>query len=158
MILDRMSMAHGLEARSPFMDHELAEFAATLPVRLKVRRRQRRYIELRLAERYLPAEVVNRPKQGFSSALPYMMGDNYRALFRRYLTGARLASTGVVRPDGVTRLLDEHLAGQVDHGNRLWLLLNAEIWWRVHLEGADVAEMETEMREIVGGAGSGALR
>ena len=155
MILDRMSMAHGLEARSPFMDHELAEFAATLPVRLKVRRRQRRYVELRLAERYLPPEVVHRPKQGFSSALPYMMGEHYRALFRRYLTGSRLASADIVRPAGVNRLLDEHLAGRVDHGNRLWLLLNAEIWWRVHLEQEDVCGMEAEMREIVGGVDDG---
>lgn len=155
MILDRMSMAHGLEARSPFMDHELAEFAATLPVRLKVRRRQRRYVELRLAERYLPPEVVNRPKQGFSSALPYLMGEHYRALFRRYLTGAHLASAGIVRPGEVSLLLDDHLDGRVDHGNRLWLLLNAEIWWRVHLEQEDVSGMEAEMLELVGGVGDG---
>ncbi len=154
MVLDRMSMAHGLEARSPFMDHVLAEFAATLPVRLKVRRRQRRFVEMRLAERYLPAKIVRRPKQGFSSALPYMMGDGYRLLFRRYLRAARLAEEGIVRPEGVSQLLDEHLSGRVDHGNRLWLLLNAEIWWRVHLDQVDVAELEAEMREIVGGNGA----
>lgn len=154
MILDRMSMAHGLEARSPFMDHELAEFAATLPVRYKVRGRQRRWIELKLAERYLPAEIVHRPKQGFSSALPYMMGDEYRALFRRYLDGSHLAAEGIVRPEAVEELLGEHLAGRSDHGNRLWLLLNAEIWWRVHLEQVDVGGLEAEMREVVGGLGA----
>jgi asparagine synthase (glutamine-hydrolysing) len=155
MILDRMSMAHGLEARSPFMDHELAKFAAALPVRLKVRGRRRRWIELKLAERYLPDEVVHRPKQGFSSALPYMMGDEYRALFKRYLADAHLADEGIVRPEAVQEMLDDHLTGQSDHGNRLWLLLNAEIWWRVHLEQVDVGELEAEMREIVGGVGAG---
>lgn len=149
MILDRMSMAHGLEARSPFMDHVLAEFAATLPVRLKVRGRERRWIEMRLAERYLPPDVLNRPKQGFSSALPYMMGDEYRKLFSHYLDESSLAREGIVRPEGVRHLLNEHLSGQVDHGNRLWLLLNAEIWWRVHLEQASVDAMEEEMRELV---------
>jgi len=54
MILDRTSMAHGLEARSPFMDHKLAEFVARIPATLKVRGRTRRYIQARLAERYLP--------------------------------------------------------------------------------------------------------
>lgn len=150
MILDRMSMAHGLEARSPFMDHRFAEFAATLPVRLKVRGRRRRWIEIRLAERYLPADVVHRPKQGFSSALPYMMGEEYRALFRRYLAGSRLAEEGIVRPGAVQAMLAEHLSGQVDHGNRLWLLLNAEVWWRVHLDQVDVDGLEAEMRGIIG--------
>src|SRR4029077_19320658 len=75
MILDRMSMAHGLEARSPFLDHELAHFAATLPVALKVRGRRRRHTQRRLAEPYTPADVLRRPKQGFSSALPYLMRD-----------------------------------------------------------------------------------
>jgi hypothetical protein len=50
--------------------------------------------------------------------------------------------------------LNGHLSGQSDHGNRLWLLLNAEIWWRVHLEQADVGELEAEMRDIVGGVGA----
>lgn len=149
MILDRMSMAHGLEARSPFMDHVLAEFAATLPVRLKVRGRERRWVEMRLAERYLPAEVLDRPKQGFSSALPYMMGEEYRKLFSYYLDDSSLAREGIVRPGGVRRLLGDHLSGQVDHGNRLWLLLNAEIWWRVHLEQAPVDALEEEMRGVL---------
>ncbi|MGH7574131.1 MAG: asparagine synthase (glutamine-hydrolyzing), partial [Longimicrobiales bacterium] len=64
MILDRMTMAHGLEARSPFLDHTLAEFAATLPTDLKLRGRTRRYLEGKLAARYLPPAVHARPKQG----------------------------------------------------------------------------------------------
>ena len=58
MIQDRMTMAHGLEARSPFMDHELAEFAARLPARLKVRGRSLRYIQVQLAKRYLPGGIA----------------------------------------------------------------------------------------------------
>ena len=69
MISDRMSMAHGLEVRSPFMDHKLAEYAAGLPWTLKVRGRQLRYLQRKLAARYLPGEILTRSKQGFSSAL-----------------------------------------------------------------------------------------
>ena len=81
MITDRICMAHGLEARSPFMDHELAQFAARLPDALKVRGGTLRYIQRKLAARYLPAEILNRPKQGFSSALPYLLQTQYARLY-----------------------------------------------------------------------------
>lgn len=130
MILDRTSMAHGLEARSPFLDHELAAWCARLPVRLKIRLRTTRYIQRRLAERYLPDEVLRRDKQGFSSALPYLLADEFRTLFATFVRDSRLARDGFLVQDGLDRLLDAHLAGSADHGNRLWLLVNAEAWYR----------------------------
>jgi asparagine synthase (glutamine-hydrolysing) len=150
MILDRMSMAHGLEARSPFLDHELAQFVATLPARLKIRGRQRRYLQMRLAERYLPAEVLRRPKQGFSSALPYLMASQFRALFDGFFRDARLVEAGICRPAVIQQMLEAHLAGRTDHGNRLWLLLNAEIWYRLHIEGQGLAELTDETAEVLG--------
>jgi len=145
MILDRMSMAHGLEARSPFLDHELAHFAATLPVALKVRGRQRRYIQMRLAERYIPADVLRRPKQGFSSALPYLMRDQFRAAFAHYLRDARLVQAGYLRAPAIETMLSQHLRGRTDHGNRLWLLFNAEMWYRMHVEGRPPADLQEEL-------------
>ncbi len=145
MILDRMTMAHGLEARSPFLDHRLAEFAATLPVRLKVRRTQRRYLEMRLAERYLPPEVLRRPKQGFSSGLPYMMAAQFERLFATYLRHSRLVHAGLVRQAPIDAMLGAHVARRADHGNRLWLLLNAELWYRVHIEGESVDALTAGM-------------
>jgi asparagine synthase (glutamine-hydrolysing) len=141
MILDRMTMAHGLEARSPFMDHELAEFVARLPVRLKVRGRRLRYIQMRLAARYLPEPLLRRPKQGFSSALPYMLKNEYHILFRIFLRCSHLARDGIFLQPTINRLLDAHLTGQADHGNRLWLLLNSEVWYRMFLEGQSVEEL-----------------
>src|SRR5690606_29508905 len=96
MITDRMCMAHGLEARSPFMDHKLVEFVARIPSSLKVRRGTLRYIQRRLAERYLPAQLLNRPKQGFSSALPYMLRAEYERLYYRYLLNSRLVAAGIL--------------------------------------------------------------
>jgi asparagine synthase (glutamine-hydrolysing) len=147
MILDRMTMAHGLEARSPFMDHELAEFAARLPARLKVRGRSLRYIQIRLAERYLPEAILNRPKQGFSSALPYMLKAEYQLLFELFLRRSHLAVNGIFRQASVNNLLDEHQSGRADHGNRLWLLLNSEIWYRMFIEGNAVGELSANLSE-----------
>ena len=135
MISDRMTMAHGLEARSPFMDHTIAEYMAQVPVRYKVRGRKLRYLQKRLAERYLPEELLSFPKQGFSSALPYLLRDEYRQLFSVFLGEPVLVEAGLINANAVKTLLDEHLAQKADHGNRLWLLLNAEMWYRMKIEG-----------------------
>jgi asparagine synthase (glutamine-hydrolysing) len=145
MILDRMTMAHGLEARAPFMDHQLAEFAARLPTKLKVRGRRTRYLQRRLAERLLPPELLARPKQGFQSALPYMLESEYRSLFDALLRESRLARDGILSSPGIARLLREHLLGRADHGNRLWLLLNSEVWFRMFVYGETVQELSGEL-------------
>jgi asparagine synthase (glutamine-hydrolysing) len=135
MITDRMTMAHGLEARSPFMDHRLAEFAASLPTSMKIRNRTLRYIQRKLAARYLPPEILSRPKQGFSSALPYVLRDEYTLLYNGFLRQSELVKAGILRRAPIERLLEAHLAGHVDHGNRLWLLINSELWYRMMILG-----------------------
>jgi asparagine synthase (glutamine-hydrolysing) len=135
MISDRMSMAHGLETRSPFMDHKLAEYTARLPWTLKVRGRQLRYLQRKLAARYLPPEILSRSKQGFSSALPYVLKDEYREMYDTYLQNSELVRAGVLARAPIQNLLQEHLSGRVDHGNRLWLLINSEIWYRMMILG-----------------------
>jgi asparagine synthase (glutamine-hydrolysing) len=135
MISDRMSMAHGLEVRSPFMDHKLAEYAAGLPWTLKVRGRQLRYLQRKLAARYLPSEILTRSKQGFSSALPYILRDEYREMYGNYLQDAELVRSGILERAPIEHLIKEHQSGRVDHGNRLWLLINSEIWYRMMILG-----------------------
>lgn len=135
MIVDRTTMAHGLEARSPFMDHKLTEFVARLPTNLKIHGRRLRYIQTRIAQRYLPAEIAQRKKQGFSSPLPYLLDDEFNLLFRAFLhADSHLVRDGYLNHQPITDLLEEHLARRVDHGNRLWLLCNAEIWYRMVIE------------------------
>jgi asparagine synthase (glutamine-hydrolysing) len=135
MISDRMTMAHGLEARSPFMDHRLAEFAARMPSNLKVRGRSLRYIQRKLAARYLPPEILSRSKQGFSSALPYILKGEYREFYDEYLQDSELVRAGVLSRVPIQALLQEHMSGRVDHGNRLWLLINSEVWYRMMILG-----------------------
>jgi asparagine synthase (glutamine-hydrolysing) len=145
MITDRMTMAHGLEARSPFMDHRLAEFAARLPNRLKVKGRSLRIIQRKLAARYLPPEILDRPKQGFSSALPYILKPEYQALYGRFLTGSRLVDAGILCAEPIRELIAAQAAGRADHGNRLWLLINAELWYRMMILGATRESMHEEL-------------
>ena len=133
MILDRMTMAHGLEARSPFLDHKLAEFCATIPPKYKVNGTKRRFIQMELAKKYLPLSVVTRKKQGFNSPLPYLLANEFRLLYKTFLTHSNLVQDGYLNPQAIKTLMNEHLNRKADHGNRLWLLCNAEVWYRMNM-------------------------
>jgi asparagine synthase (glutamine-hydrolysing) len=145
MIQDRMTMAHGLEARSPFMDHEIAEFAARLPPDLKVRGHSLRYIQVQLAKRLLPPELLARKKQGFSSALPYLLKDELDTLYRVFLGDLHLARDGILKQMPIDNMLAEHRTGAADHGNRLWLLLNSDVWYRMFIKH----QSEEELGELI---------
>ena len=138
MILDRMTMAHGLEARAPFLDHKLAEFCASIPVEYKVKGRKRRIIQYALAKKYLPKEVIERKKQGFSSPLPYILADEFKLIYKTFLKNAHLVKEGYIKQALIDKLLSEHLSKKMDHGQRLWLLCNAEVWYRMHIEDEQI--------------------
>lgn len=146
MISDRMSMACGLEMRSPFMDHRLAEFCARWPARYKVRGLSLRCLQRKLASRYLPPEIMQKSKQGFSSALPYLLKDEYRRIFSVVLPRSRLVADGWLAAKPIEALLAAYLDGGRDHGNRLWLLASLECWYRLHIEGEDAATLARELR------------
>jgi asparagine synthase (glutamine-hydrolysing) len=145
MILDRMTMAHGLEARCPFLDHELAEFCASVPPRYKVRGRELRVVEKELAKRYLPLANLAREKQGFASPLTYILAEEFQRLHGALLANSRLVRDGYLDGPGIRSLLEDHLARRQDHGQRLWLLCTAEIWYRLFLDRESPAALQTEL-------------
>jgi asparagine synthase (glutamine-hydrolysing) len=148
MILDRATMAYSLESRSPYLDPRFAEFMARVPVRLKVRGAGKlRYLERRLGERYLPREVLERHKQGFASPLMYIMEDEVRSLAPTFLLESELVHDGYLEGATVQRLVEEHLAHRRDHGNRIWLLLSAEVWYRRYIRGRSTVDLEAEIAE-----------
>lgn len=128
--MDITTMMFSLEARSPFLDRDLAEFAARLPSPMKVRRWTTKHILKRAMGGLLPAETLTREKRGF--AVP--IGDWFRGALRDYLgdhlRAAEVASAGLVEQRAVTRLLDEHAAGTADRAHELWTLLMLELWYR----------------------------
>ena len=142
MILDRMTMAHGLESRSPFLDHKLVEFCAAIPPGYKIRRTRTRYIQTVLAEKYLPEPLIRRKKQGFSSPLAYLLDGEFRLLFRSFLRDASLVRDGILNPGVIRKLIADHLEKRHDHGQRLWLLCNAEIWYRMYIDGMRKEEFQ----------------
>ena len=150
MILDRTSMAHGLEARSPFMDHKLAQFCARLPTALKVKSRSLRVIQKELAKRYLPQTVLARKKQGFASPLPYLLRGEYDTLAACFLQHSELAKTGYLRQQGIDEIRQAHHARTADHSQRLWLLINAEAWYRMYIQGQGQDQMHAQIAESAG--------
>ncbi len=134
--VDRASMAHSTEARSPFLDYRVAEFAAKLPARLLLRDGQGKWMLRQLAKRRLPHEVAKGGKRGF--AVP--VGDWIRqpagaAFVRERLTGPAANPFQSWRIDGVEALLTEHLAGKRDYGDQFWRLLVLDSWLRQHGAG-----------------------
>ncbi len=154
MILDRATMAYSLESRSPFLDPRLAEFMARVPVALKIKGRRLRYMERRLGERYLPPEVLRRKKQGFASPLMYILEDEVRALAPRLLLRSELVRDGYLRGERMRELVNEHLERRRDHGNRIWLLLAAEVWYRRYISRRSTADLELELLEREPAAGA----
>jgi asparagine synthase (glutamine-hydrolysing) len=129
--MDIASMAHSLEARSPFLDHELMEFAAGLPGRMKLRGGERKVLLRHALRGWLPDQVLDGPKRGFG--LP-MIGDWLRGGLRdmlvELLTDSRAASRDYFRQPVVRGLLDEHLSGRAYHAEKLWTLMMFEVWHR----------------------------
>lgn len=149
ILVDRMTMAHSLEGRLPMLDHHVAEFAARLPSEMKLQGRTLKYLLRRVAERHLPKEATNAPKQGFMFPIAQWLKDDLRQSSRRMLLGSRLVEEGYFQAGALGRLLDEHQSGRVDHHHRLWMLINLEVWFRHFLEGESVAELSEELRRRV---------
>jgi asparagine synthase (glutamine-hydrolysing) len=146
MLTDRLSMAHGLETRSPLLDHELAAFCATMPPRLHARGRVTKYALRKAASGLLPAEILRRPKQGFMFPVAYWLTDQRLPEIQRRLIQGPAVRNGWVRADAVDRLCAEHVAHQADHHVRIWMLLNLDAWYRIYLQG-EAADSSSSMTE-----------
>ena len=140
-ISDRMSMAHSLEVRPVLVDRELVEFAARLPVNLKLRGRNLKYLLKKVSMRYLPKALVERKKQGFSFPIARWLRGDLRAFSRALLADSRFVQNGMFEAAYVDRLLEEHQSGQADHNYRIWILLNLEFWHRMYIENRSVDQM-----------------
>jgi asparagine synthase (glutamine-hydrolysing) len=127
---DRMSMAASVETRPPFLDYRLVELAFRLPSRYKVRGRCTKWVLKEVARRYLPADVVDRPKIGFKVPLNDWFRGGLREFTYDNLTSSSSLVAGVFSPKVVTELLRSHSNGRSDEDIRIWTLLSLEIWYR----------------------------
>ncbi len=138
---DRASMAWSLEARVPFMDTVVANFAFALPARHKVRGFSKKRLLRKAVEPLLPPEVVHGRKRGFSIPAAAWLRGELEPFARETLAEDALRRQGYFEPRVVDRLLDEHVAGRRDNSRRLWGLLTFTLWHERHVEGTtrDVA-------------------
>jgi len=125
---DRMSMAHSLEARVPFTDPDLTEFTSTIPSRDLLPRLTKKHVMREALRHRLPERILRKKKVGLEMPYSRWFRRELRDVLETYLAPERLAGTGVFRPEPVRRLVDQHLAGTVDHGRPLWGLLNYMMW------------------------------
>lgn len=137
--VDIASMAYGLECRSPFLDHRVAELAARMPQRLKMRGGQGKLILREVFADLLPESITKRPKMGFGVPLDHWFRHEMRDLVADTLLSQRSLDRGYFRPEAVRRLLDEHLSSQWDHSSRLWCLLVLELWHQKWVDGVVLA-------------------
>ncbi len=126
--VDRASMAYSLEARVPLLDHRVVEFAARLPLEWKLRGGTKKYLMRKVLHTLVPAGLVERPKMGFGIPVNRWLRRELLPLTEEYLNPERIGREGFFRPEGVTRLVREHLTGRRDHQYRLWALLVFCMW------------------------------
>jgi asparagine synthase (glutamine-hydrolysing) len=128
--MDIATMASSVEARSPFLDHHLMEFAAHLPARLKLSGRGGKVLLVLALRGLVPDGVLERDKMGFGVPLSRWFREDLRTLPRDMLMDPGAHVNEYVRPSAVERLIGEHLRGEADHSLRLWVLLQLENWYR----------------------------
>jgi asparagine synthase (glutamine-hydrolysing) len=132
---DQMSMAASIESRVPFLDHKLVEFTARLPVRLKLRRGwTTKYVLRRAMRGVLPAPILARKKMGFPVPVGKWFRGAYKSVIDEYVLSARAVERGLFKPDFVRTLVARHNAGE-NHAERLWALVNFEMWQRRFIDG-----------------------
>jgi asparagine synthase (glutamine-hydrolysing) len=133
---DRLSMAHGVEARSPFLDYRVAELAARIPGRLKIKGQDLKYILRRVAARHLPAEIIARPKEGFVQPNHVWLRGQLDSLISDLLSPQALAVHGFFDARGIGQLVAEHKAQKKDHAFRIFTLMMFQLWHRTYMEGS----------------------
>lgn len=129
--VDITSMANSLEARSPFLDHEVMELAAHLPVNLKYKDRQLKYLLKKAFADLLPSENVNRRKMGFGVPVGDWFRGPLKELLLDSLTGSGARTHDLFRPEDIQCLVDDHVSGRRDNAFKLWNLLMLELWLRM---------------------------
>ena len=138
---DQMSMAASIESRVPFLDDHVVEYVAALPGELKLHGWQTKAVLREAVKDLVPPSILTRRKMGFPVPVGRWLRDGFRPIVDEFVLGGRAQARGFFDPAALRRLVDEHRAGWTAHGDRLWLLVNLEIWHRIFCEGERPADV-----------------
>lgn len=145
--IDIATMAYALEARSPLLDHELMEFAASIPADLKVRGREKKWIFREALRGWIPDDILDRPKQGFSVPISEWLRTDLRPLLHDVLLDDATLERGYFRPDAVRSMLARHEHGAESESKPLWAMFMLELWQR---EFVDASPGRTAFSAVTG--------
>jgi len=148
---DQMSMAASIESRVPFLDHPLMEFAAGMPEEMKLKSGTTKYVLREAMKGFLPQEILTRSKMGFPVPVGSWFKDRYRPVVEEYVLGGRARERGLFQRPIVEQLVREHQRGDENHWERLWSLVNLEIWQRLFIDGESAADASAGMRRVLAG-------
>jgi asparagine synthase (glutamine-hydrolysing) len=132
---DQMSMAASIESRVPYLDHELVEHVAAMPAQLKLRGLRTKAVLRDAAAGLVPAKVLTRRKMGFPVPVGRWLRGPAWPLVERLVLSPRALERGLFEPIALRRLADDHRSGAARHDERLWLLINLELWQRIFIDG-----------------------
>ncbi|HEU5130459.1 MAG TPA: asparagine synthase-related protein, partial [Pyrinomonadaceae bacterium] len=127
--VDIATMAVSLEARSPFLDHHVIEFAASLPQNLKARRLTTKYLLKKVLRKLLPSENLNRRKMGFGVPIGHWFRGKMQPFLREVILSDKALRRGLFQPETVRQLVELHTRGERDYSHQLWTLLMLELWF-----------------------------
>ncbi len=137
-LTDRASMAASVEVRVPYVDPQVAHAAFSLDGSAKIRRREGKSELKRVAEDWLPREIVHRPKQAFGARFEPGCTRDLQELINDVLVGGQLTSSGMIRREALLHLIHEENTGRQDRAKQIWQLLTVELWYR-HIQSMGVA-------------------
>jgi asparagine synthase (glutamine-hydrolysing) len=127
--VDRATMAVGLESREPLADHKIAEYVARLPLNLKYKKGENKYILRKLLYKYVPREILERPKQGFGIPIDSWLKRDLNVILREYLSEKTIKTQGIFDEKYIKESLDGYLSGKPDSAYKFWFLLVFQMWY-----------------------------
>jgi len=138
---DQMSMAASIESRVPFLDDDLIDYVSLLPGHFKVRGWETKAVLRAAVKDLIPAEILTRKKMGFPVPLERWFRGRFWPVVEEFVLSPRACSRGLFHEPALHRLAHEHRQGVANHADRLWMLVNFEMWQRIFLEGEDAAHV-----------------
>ena len=134
---DQMSMAASIESRVPFLDDQIIEHVSALPAAFKLRGWTTKAVLREAVREFVPHEILHRRKMGFPVPFGRWLRGPFRRVVDEFVLSDRALGRPWLSPDAVRRLVDEHLTGRAEHGDRLWLLVNLEMWQRTFVDATN---------------------
>ena len=132
--MDRMSMAHGLEVRSPYCDYDLVQYVTSLPHNYRLKGIRSKHILKNIAKEWIPQRIAERKKVGFDSPIGQWFKGELRGFLNNFLSRAHLKQSGILNPETVQTMIADHLSARRDYSLQLWSIIALEGWYRMYIE------------------------